>query len=570
MDTVLTLPGALSAAVDEAIAAAIQGRWASRLWARDTSLWTSDEAVAATIAHRLGWLDAPTAFAEEVAELTAFGEQIAREGYTDALVCGMGGSSLAPEVFSRVYPESDKGLNIHVLDSTDPAAVAAYDAMLDPARTLRIIATKSGSTTETLAFLAHHWQAEEHRVGRFPRSKAGDGFVSISDPGGSLDAIPHASYFRETFLNPADVGGRYSALTYVGLVPAALLWLDLDPLLEDARIMADATRSDSRDNPALVLGVAMAALARAGRDKLTFVIEPDLAPLGAWLEQLIAESTGKQGTGIVPVDGERLGEPGVYGADRVFVRLGPATASEWHGYTDPQLAALVEAGHPLIDIRLDEASWVAAEFFRWQFATAVAGIDLQVNPFDEPNVTESKHNTMSALDAYAKAGQLPVPEPTASQGTLRAWQPGAADMGLVELLREHVRQVPERGYLAIGAFIAPTEARTQQLRGLQTGLRDATGRAATFGYGPRFLHSTGQLHKGGAPTGCFIQLTCGHPADIAIPGRVETFGVLVDAQAMGDLAALAAHGLPALRIDLGDDPDAGLDELGAVLAQALS
>ncbi|RKY16329.1 MAG: transaldolase, partial [Planctomycetota bacterium] len=249
MDTTLKLPAALQGSVDEAIAGAVGDRWASRIWARDTSLWTDDDGVAAEIAQRLGWLDAPTFFQDEVAELTAFGAEIAREGYTDALVCGMGGSSLAPEVLTKTYPDSDKGLNVHILDSTDPAAVAAYEETLDPARTLRIIATKSGSTTETLAFLAHEWEREEHRVGRFPHSKAGNSFVSISDPGSALETIPHANYFRETFLNPADVGGRYSALTYVGLVPAALLWLDLDPLLEDARIMADTTRADSGDNP---------------------------------------------------------------------------------------------------------------------------------------------------------------------------------------------------------------------------------------------------------------------------------------------------------------------------------
>ncbi len=309
MDTTLTLPGSLQAAVGEAIAKAVGERWASRIWASDTSLWTDEPETADKIAHRLGWLFAPTFFQDEVAELTAFGEAAARDGYTDVLVCGMGGSSLAPEVLTLVYPESDKGLKVHVLDSTDPAAVAAYDQALDPARTLRIIATKSGSTTETLAFMAHFWEAEQHRVGRFPHSKAGNGFVSISDPGGPLEAIPHSNYFRETFLNPSDVGGRYSALTYVGLVPAALLWLDLDPLLEDARIMAEATKADSDDNPALLLGAAMAALARAGRDKLTFVIEPDLAPLGAWLEQLIAESTGKQGVGMCPSTVSRWRHP---------------------------------------------------------------------------------------------------------------------------------------------------------------------------------------------------------------------------------------------------------------------
>lgn len=570
MDTRLTLPASLQAGVDEAIAKGVGERWASRIWARDTSLWTQDEAVAATIENRLGWLDAPTAFVDEVAELTAFGEAAAREGYTDVLVCGMGGSSLAPEVLTLVYPDSDKGLNVHVLDSTDPAAVAAYDQALDPERTLRIIATKSGSTTETLAFVAHFWEAEEGRVGRFPRTKAGDGFVSISDPGASLEAIPHASYFRETFLNPADVGGRYSALTYVGLVPAALLALDLDPLLEDARIMAESTKADSDDNPALLLGAVLSALAKAGRDKLTFVIEPDLAPLGAWLEQLIAESTGKEGAGIVPVDGEPLAAPEVYGNDRVFVRLGPASDSEWHTDIDAKLAALTAAGHPLIDIRLDDASWVAAEFFRWEFATAVAGIGLGVDPFDEPNVTESKQNTKTVLDAYAKEGRLPEPQPSASRGSLRAWKQGGGTMDFVELLREHVGRAPDAGYFQIGAYIAPTETRTDLLRALQANLRDGTTKATTLGYGPRFLHSTGQLHKGGAPSGCFIQLTNGHPHDIEIPKRHETFGVLIDAQAMGDFAAFGDHDLPAIRIDLGDDADAGLNELLAAFSQAFA
>jgi glucose-6-phosphate isomerase len=553
------------------------------VWSNDTSLWTEDPEVAARITRRLGWLYAPTYFSDEVAELSAFGAAIEADGYTDALICGMGGSSLAPEVLAQVYPESDKGLAVHVLDSTDPAAIAAFDEDLDPARTIRVIATKSGTTTETLAFLAHYWHLEEGRKGRFPHSKAGNEFVSITDAGDALKALRHSNYFRETFLNPPDVGGRYSALTYVGLVPAALLRLDLEALLEDARIMAESTKMDADDNAALVLGAAMAALARAGRDKLTFVIEPDLAPMGAWLEQLIAESTGKAGVGIVPVDGEPLGHPGDYGDDRVFVRLGPASDSDWHTEVDARLEALTAAGHPLIDIRLDDASWVAAEFFRWEFATAIAGAGLGIDPFDEPNVTESKQHTQAMLEIHAREGHLPQVEPTAVRGSLRAWrqggadeapafEPGAADEqgGLVVLLREHLARVPDRGYLQVGAYIAPTEERTELLRALQAGLRDRTRKATTMGYGPRFLHSTGQLHKGGSAVGCFIQLTCGHPADLEIPGRDESFGVLIDAQAMGDFEALGSHGLPVLRIDLGDDPDHGLEELLAAVNEAIA
>jgi glucose-6-phosphate isomerase len=576
MDTTLTLTPSLQGTVDEAIARAIGERWASRLWERDTSLWSSDHDVQDLIWARLGWLAAPTAFEAEAAELTAFGEGIEAAGFSDVIVMGMGGSSLAPEVLALVYPESDKGLTLHVLDSTHPDAVAALDATLDPQRTLRLVATKSGSTTETLAFLAHHWAMEEHRLGRFSSDKPGDGFVSISDPGAALEAIPHSNKFRESFLNPADVGGRYSALTYVGLVPAALLRLDIDALLEDARIMADLTRTDDEDNPALVLGVAMAALARAGRDKLTLVIEPDLVSLGAWLEQLIAESTGKQGVGIVPVDGETLGAPEVYGDDRVFVRLGPGSDEEWHREVDPKLAALVAAGHPLIDIRLDDASWIAGEFFRWEFATAVAGIGLEVNPFDEPNVTESKRNTAAVLEIFSREGHLPHVEPAASLGALRAYtQVGGdgqlRDQGdLVAALRAHLARVPADGYFQIGAYVAPSEARTELLRRLQSRLRDATGKASTFGYGPRFLHSTGQLHKGGKPIGCFIQLTGGGAADVSIPGRRETFGTLVRAQALGDFQAFGDHDLPAIHIDLGDDVDAGLTELEAAFVDALA
>jgi glucose-6-phosphate isomerase len=573
MDTTLTLPPDLEGVVEEAIARAVGGRWASRIWARDTAVWTTDPEIAALIAHRLGWLDAPTAFAAEVAELTAFADEIEREGFTDAIVLGMGGSSLAPEVLSLVYPDQETGLRVQVLDSTHPGAVAAMDASLDLTRTLRIVATKSGSTTETLAFLAHHWDGQQRRMGRIPHSKAGDAFVSISDPGAALAAIPDSGYFRETFLNPADVGGRYSALTYFGLVPAALLRLDLDPLLEDARIMAEQTRADAEENPALVLGAAMAALAWAGRDKLTLIIEPDLAPLGAWLEQLIAESTGKGGRGIVPVDGEALADPDAYGDDRVFVRLGAEADSDWHRGIDARLGALAAAGHPLIDIRLDDASWVGAEFFRWEFATAVAGAGLGVNPFDEPNVTESKRNTAAVLEDFAREGQLPVIEAAASRGPLRLHQRGDIPDGggdLVAALRAHLGRVPARGYHHLGAYLPPTQELTERLRALQARLRDGTRRAATLGYGPRYLHSTGQLHKGGAPIGGFIQLVGGGATDVTIPGQRESFGILVRAQALGDLEAFAAHGLPAVSIDLGADVEAGLDELATALDKALA
>jgi glucose-6-phosphate isomerase len=567
----LRLPPDLDGPVQEALARAVDEHWASRLAARDTTLWTSEPAVAATIANRLGWLDAPVAFSDEIAELEAWAEGIRSAGFTHAVVCGMGGSSLAPEVLAEVLPRSAHGVRVSVLDSTDPEAVAATDVESDPATTLRIIATKSGTTTETLAFLAHAWSTTQQRVGRFPASDTGDSFVAITDPGDSLAAIPHSDVFRETFLNPADVGGRYSALTYVGLVPAALLGLDLTALLQDARDTLARCLVDEAANPGVALGAAIGALARVGRDKLTLVIEPDLAPLGAWLEQLIAESTGKRGRGIVPVDGEPLASPEAYGPDRVFVRLGrPAHL----GATDAAVEELVAAGHPVIELPLEGGAWVAGEFVRWEVATAIAGAVLELDPFDEPNVTESKANTREALEQHRRQGAFPSEEPVAISGTLRLF--GDATLGVapgtdpVTVVRAHLGRAAVNGYHALQAYIAPSAERTRTLRAIQAHLRDRTRRATTFGYGPRFLHSTGQLHKGGTPSGCFLQLVASHPADLPIPGRDETFGVLIDAQALGDRVSLASHGLPCLRVHLSDDPDTGLTELIALLEEALA
>jgi transaldolase/glucose-6-phosphate isomerase len=328
---------------------------------------------------------------------------------------------------------------------------------------------------------------------------------------------------------------------------------------------------DDAANPGLALGAAMGALARAGRDKLTLVIEPDLAPLGAWLEQLIAESTGKQGTGVVPVDGETLAAPEAYGTDRVFVRLGrPSHVAD----TDAALDALAAAGHPVIDLPLAGGAWVAGEFVRWEVATAIAGAVLEVDPFDEPNVTESKTNTRAALEEHRRNGAFPAEDPIAVSGILRLY--GDATLGLepgadaAAVLRAHLARAGAEGYHAVQAYLAPTEHRTEALRAIQALLRDRTRRATTLGYGPRFLHSTGQLHKGGAPTGCFLQLVASHPDDLPIPGRDETFGVLIDAQALGDRASLASHGLPCLRVHLSDDPDTGLTELGALIRAALA
>ncbi len=570
----LRLPPKLRAAVDAAIRTAVDERWAARVWDRDTTVWTDDPHVAALIANRLGWLDAPEAFSDRVDELNAFAASAVAEGFKAGLVCGMGGSSLAPAVLAHALPRAAHGIPVAVLDSTDPAAVAAATTASDPSETLYLIASKSGTTTESLDFLAYFWDVEHHLHGRGPEAAPGEHFVAITDPG-NLQHFPHSEAFRSVFLNQADIGGRYSALTYVGLVPAALLGLDLDGLLGDARAMAERCRADDATNPGVWLGASLAALARAGCDKLTFVIEPRLAPLGAWLEQLIAESTGKRGVGIVPVDGEPLGVPSVYGHDRVFVRLGRTAPSDWRTSTDTALEALAAADHPVIDLGLEAGAWLGGEFFRWEFATAIAGAGLHIDPFDEPNVTESKDNTRRVLKGFHDDGSLPVATPLASEGHLRLF--GDAPLRLTEPvadvageLRRHLDRTRANGYIAIQAFIAPTPAREAALRDLQRILRDATHHAVTLGFGPRYLHSTGQLHKGGAPLGCFLQLVAGHPDDVAIPGREETFGVLIDAQELGDFASLEAHELPVLRIDLSEDADRGLAELRTVVDRALA
>ena len=559
--------------------------WARRLFEKDASLWSSDPEVQARIVTRLGWLDAPADFTERIASLEAFGDAIRDAGFTSALVAGMGGSSLAPQVFAGLFPDIPDYLAVRALDSTDPAAVSATFGSLDPEHTLTIVATKSGTTTETLAFRAYAWDwvhralNPEHR-GR--RDIIGAYFVSITDPGKAYEAVPGVVDFREAFLNPEAVGGRYSALTYFGLVPGSLVGIDLDPLLDGARrMLEDAHLDDPAENPALALGLLLGTLARAGHDKLTFVMDPGIAPLGPWIEQLIAESTGKSGVGIVPIVDEPLGPIAAYGHDRAFVRVrlagSPGTDPSPEGHaTDAFVDALAGAGHPVVHIDVDDPIDVGAEFVRWEVATAVAGIVLGVDPFDEPNVSESKENTKREL-VRSERGDAPgrSTRPLASGDGLTLHGDGTpgtlgADLTLDDAMRRHLARIRPDAYLALLAFIAPTPERDARLASIRRLLRDRTHRATTAGYGPRFLHSTGQLHKGGAPIGWFLQLTADHPADVEVPGEPYTFGMLIDAQAAGDLQSLGSHGLPVLRIHLGEDVDAGLASLERLLDRTLT
>lgn len=559
----------LEAALADARDRAIKENWADRaIGRRDPSVWSSEEVVQRAVATRLGWLEAPFHFADEAGELKAFAGAIREQGYTNAVLGGMGGSSLAPALLTHVFGTAVDGTPVRVLDSTDPAAVSATLDDLDPTRTLFIVSTKSGTTAESLSFQAYQWALTEDaleaaKVGH--PTQPGDFMVAITDPDKSLRSIPHHDQLREVFLNPPDVGGRYSALTYVGLVPGALLGIDLDELLEKARAMVIACGvSDPADNPGLALGIAVGVFAKAGRDKLTFVIDRELAAFGPWVEQLIAESTGKHGVGVVPVDGEPLADAAAYGTDRVFVRIaldGSAGPEPSVGTSvDAGLAKLAAAGHPVIRIEVGSKIDLGAEFVRWEIATALSGIVLGIDPFDQPNVEEAKTNTRAVIAAFEDG------KGDEAGGAAIAVSDEAA---LAAAIKAHLGKLVANGYASIQAYVHQTSERDAALNRIRTLIRDATRRATTVGYGPRFLHSTGQLHKGGAPIGWFLQLVAEHPDDLEIPGKAYTFGQLIDAQAIGDARTLEDHKLPVLRINLGADPDTGLAGLERALAAAL-
>ena len=487
-----------------------------RIWARDPTVWTDDPRTP-EIRDRLGWLMVGEAMAQQVVDLNAFADEVRAE-FSRVVLCGMGGSSLAPEVLWRTFGAAPGYPALLVLDSTDPRAVRGAERRGDIAKTLFLISSKSGTTQESDSFFRYFWDRTGGR---------GSQFVGITDPGTPLGRLARERGFRRTFLNPPDIGGRYSALSYFGLVPAALIGVDIATLLHRAHRMAEACAPcvPTAENPGAWLGALLGESALDGRDKATFVLSPGIASFGLWLEQLIAESTGKEGKGILPVAGEPPGPPRAYGADRLFVSL--LLAGEADPTTESPLAALQQAGHPVVRLRLEDRYDLGQEFFRWEFATAVAGAVLRINPFDQPNVAESKANTSAVL---AKGT---APSPAAS----------AAD------LEQFLAGIEPGDYLAIMAYLPPTPENDRRLGAVQLRLRDRLRVAVTVGYGPRFLHSTGQLHKGGRPVGHFLQITERPEEDLPIPEEPFTFGRLEAAQAEGDLVALRARGRPAIRVE---------------------
>jgi glucose-6-phosphate isomerase len=530
----------------------------ARIWAHDHTAWKKEPA---GIANRLGWLTIARRMREQPGEIADLVESVRADGYAHTLLLGMGGSSLAPEVFRKTYGAAPGHPDLSVLDSTEPQAVLDVADRLDPAKTLYVVSTKSGSTVETLSFFKFFYNQAVKAVGS---RQAGSHFVAITDAGSRLDRLAEQHSFRSIFLNDPNIGGRFSALSYVGLLPGALIGMDLPRLLDRAVEMAEYCAADvaPQDNPAARLGAILGRLASEGRDKLTVLASPAIASIGAWIEQLVAESTGKEGKGILPVVGEPPGKPEVYGEDRLFVYLRLENDPAY----DQTVVALENAGHPVVRLHLRDIYDLGGQLFLWELATAVAGQQLGINPFDQPDVEATKVLTRQMAAAYQEKGALPRLVPALVEGNVAVYGDTEAESASSALCAFADQGAPG-DYIAVQAYLQPTAAHSERLGQLQQALRDRSRLATTLGYGPRFLHSTGQLHKGDAGRGLFVQVTASPARDIAIPdeagqpGSSISFGVLMAAQALGDRQALIEKGRRVLRIDLGADGDAGLDQI---------
>ncbi|MBI5287185.1 MAG: hypothetical protein HY878_06305 [Deltaproteobacteria bacterium] len=512
-----------------------------RLWSKDPTLWSSEPHQ--EIINRLGWLDLPEIMEGQIKDLIAFAGEIRSEGINHVVLLGMGGASLAPEVFWRTFGNIQGYPALIVLDSTHPDTIRAIETRLNLARTLFLVSSKSGTTTETISLFHYFWHRMEE-VHQMP----GWHFVAITDPGTPLEQLALERGFRRVFQAPPDVGGRYSALSVFGLLPAAMIGVDIGRILERAKGMANACVSSipEQENPCLRLGAALGELAMAGRDKVTFIASIQLASLLLWLEQLVAESTGKDGKGIVPVADEPLSLPGVYGTDRLFVYL--KLKGDEDARLEGQLAVLEAVGHPVAYIQLDEKADMGQEFFRWEVAVAVAGAVLGINPFNQPDVELTKDITRRLMTQGEKEGR----------GDSAVKVEGE---GLTHELSSWLSNATPGDYVAIQAYLLPTSEITSLLQNLRMALRDRLRLATTIGYGPRFLHSTGQLHKGGPRKGLFLQLIDVPEKDIEVPSAGYTFGTLIHAQALGDFHALKQQGHRVLRVNLGSVVVQGLQRL---------
>ncbi len=544
-------------------------QFAARLWRKDPALWKKEAAHQAIIRDSLGWLTVPEMMTEQVPALREFAQEV-KARFADVVLLGMGGSSLCPEVFARTFYRESGYPRLHVLDSTVPAELRALEKKIDIARTLFVVSSKSGGTVETLSHCAYFFEQVKERVGGL----VGRSFVAITDSGTPLERLARERGFRRTFINPHDIGGRYSALSYFGLVPGALIGMDIGALLDQAIRMQHSSAGDIRSeaNAGVSLGAALGALHKAGRDKITFVVSPPIATFGLWLEQLIAESTGKESTGLIPICDEPVGPPERYGNDRVFVYLRLEDGAD--PVHDSAIDALERSSTPVVRISLADRIDLGDEFMRWEIATATAGALLGINAFDQPNVQESKDNTGRLLKDFEKNGRLPAPAPVAEHGILSLYCPASIrsnlgnGSGFDALLQGFLKLARAGDYFAIMAYTAKDATIEREIARMRIAVRDHLKLATTFGYGPRFLHSTGQLHKGGPNKGLFLQITQDHDEDPLIPGASYGFATLNQAQYLGDYESLHNHNRRLIRIHLHGDTDIAINVLRQSLVEA--
>jgi len=566
-----SLPESLAASVRTTISDWQSGGKMQRLWSRDATLWTgSDEA------DWLGWLDIVDEQIAHPVELRNLGKEVWSAGFKDALLLGMGGSSLCPEVLRMTFGKIAGYPDLHVLDSTDPAQIKAFEGKIDIAKTLFIVSSKSGSTLEPNIFKQYFFELAKKAVGA---DRAGSHFMAITDPGSKMQKVAEEDKFRHIFFGRPSIGGRYSALSNFGMAPAAVIGIDTKKFLDRAQEMVRACGATVpvEGNPGAVLGIILGAAAQSGRDKVTIITSSDISDLGAWLEQLLAESTGKVGKGIIPVDREELAEPDFYGNDRVFAYIHTDFASD--AKTEVKLTALEKAGHPVVRISMSDIYDLGAEFFRWEIATAVAGAIIGINAFNQPDVEASKIATKNLTSEYEKNGSLPPEKPIVEDSGIKLFtdeknaaelaKAVGADKSVAAYLKAHLQRIGAGDYFALLGYIQMNEGHENQLQAIRHAVRDKKHVATCLGFGPRFLHSTGQAYKGGPNSGVFLQVTCEDAVELPVPEQKYTFGVVKAAQARGDFQVLAERGRRALRVHLGKDVDAGVATLAAAVQKAL-
>src|ERR1017187_9891270 len=572
-----SLPADLDAAVKKNLNDWRASGKVRRLWQQDASLWTNEDE-----AKWLGWLGITDEQLAKAAKLKALADEVKSGGFSDILLLGMGGSSLCPEVLALTFPQTSGFPRLHILDSTDPAQIRSIEKQVDLAKTLFIVSSKSGSTLEPNIYKQYFFERVQQTVGTDKdkgKNQAGSRFVAITDPGSKMQLVAERDRFRHIFYGLPSIGGRYSALSNFGMVPAAAMGLDTGNFIERTKEMVEACKPPVpvEQNPGVMLGLILGAAAKLGRDKITLITSPEIADLGAWLEQLIAESTGKVGKGIIPVDREEIGAPDLYGNDRIFAYVRLETAPD--AAQDAKVAALENAGNPVVRIAVADIYTLGQEFFRWEIATAVAGSILGINAFNQPDVEASKIVTKQLTSEYESKGSLPPEKPILEEAGFKLFtdDKNAADLShavdsdpsLKNYLRAHLARLVAGDYFAVLGYVEMNADHESLLQELRMAVRDGKRVATCLGFGPRFLHSTGQAYKGGPNSGVFLQVTCDDAQDLPVPGQKYTFGVVKAAQARGDFQVLADRNRRALRVHLGSDVKAGLGKLAELVKQVL-